>query len=87
MEKHHAIVKTGMIVDTSTTGDSLYPKRVPTYVVEDWKEEEKKKISQRKARDKKETQSGINIQEKCFKKSGKLYYRDKSHVGEGIKMK
>ncbi|XOD68063.1 MAG: hypothetical protein ACMUEL_09405 [Flavobacteriales bacterium Tduv] len=37
-------------------------------------EEGKKQISQRKERVKKETQSGLDTQEKWLKKSGKLYY-------------
>ncbi|XOD67522.1 MAG: transposase [Flavobacteriales bacterium Tduv] len=53
-----------------------------TYVVEDRKEEGKKQISQRKAGVKKETQSGVDTQGKWLKKSGKLYYGYKKHIGE-----
>ncbi|XOD66910.1 MAG: hypothetical protein ACMUEL_02480 [Flavobacteriales bacterium Tduv] len=55
LEKHQAIVKTGVIVDASITVRFLAPKGAPIYVVKDRKEEGKKQISQRKARVKKET--------------------------------
>ncbi|XOD67384.1 MAG: hypothetical protein ACMUEL_05335 [Flavobacteriales bacterium Tduv] len=51
-----------------------------TYVVEDQKEKREKQISQRKARAKKETQSGVDTQRKWLKKSGKLYYEYKKHI-------
>ncbi|XOD67938.1 MAG: hypothetical protein ACMUEL_08640 [Flavobacteriales bacterium Tduv] len=51
----------------------------------DRKEEGKKQISQRKARVKKQTQSGVDTQGKWLKKSGKLYYGYKKQIG-GIKM-
>ncbi|XOD68212.1 MAG: transposase [Flavobacteriales bacterium Tduv] len=38
-------------------------------------------MSQRKGRVKKETQSGIDTQGKWIKKSGKLYYGYKKHIG------
>ncbi|XOD67229.1 MAG: transposase [Flavobacteriales bacterium Tduv] len=64
LEKHQAIVKTGVIVDASITVSPFAPKGVPTYVVEDRKKEGQKQISQRKERVKKETQSGIDTQGK-----------------------
>ncbi|XOD68055.1 MAG: hypothetical protein ACMUEL_09360 [Flavobacteriales bacterium Tduv] len=42
-------------------------------------------MSQRKARVKKESQSGVDTQGKWLKKSGKLYYRYKKQIGK-IKM-
>ncbi|XOD67374.1 MAG: transposase [Flavobacteriales bacterium Tduv] len=62
--KHQDIVKTGVIVDANIIVSSLSHKRAPTYVVKDRKEEGKKQITQRKARVKKETQSGIDPQGK-----------------------
>ncbi|XOD67146.1 MAG: hypothetical protein ACMUEL_03900 [Flavobacteriales bacterium Tduv] len=53
LEKHQVIVKTGVIVDASITESPLAPKGVPTYVVEDRKEEGKNQISQRKEKEKK----------------------------------
>ncbi|XOD67631.1 MAG: transposase [Flavobacteriales bacterium Tduv] len=53
----------------------------PSYVVEARKEEGQKQISQRKARVKKKTQSGVDTQGKWLKKSGKLYYGYKNHIG------
>ncbi|XOD67871.1 MAG: hypothetical protein ACMUEL_08260 [Flavobacteriales bacterium Tduv] len=53
----------------------------PTYVVEAREEEEQKQISQRKAEVKKEIQSGVTTQRKWLKKSGKLYYGYKKHMG------
>ncbi|XOD68268.1 MAG: transposase [Flavobacteriales bacterium Tduv] len=38
-------------------------------------------MSQRKARVKKETKSGVDSQGKWLKKSGKLYYGYKKHIG------
>ncbi|XOD67137.1 MAG: transposase [Flavobacteriales bacterium Tduv] len=49
--------------------------------MEDRKEEGKKQISQRKARVKKETQSGVDTQGKWLKKSPKLYYGYKKQIG------
>ncbi|XOD66854.1 MAG: transposase [Flavobacteriales bacterium Tduv] len=72
--KHQAIVKTGVIVDTSITVRPFAPKGPPTYVVEDREGRGQNQISQRKSRTKKETQSGVNPQGKWLKKSGKLYY-------------
>ncbi|XOD66583.1 MAG: transposase [Flavobacteriales bacterium Tduv] len=70
-----------MIVDTSITVSPFASKRSPTYVVEDRKEEREKQISQRKERAKKKTQSGVDTQGKWLKKSGKLYYGYKKHIG------
>ncbi|XOD66839.1 MAG: transposase [Flavobacteriales bacterium Tduv] len=81
LEKHQAIVKTGMIVDSSITVSYFSPKGAPIYVLEDRKEEGQKQISQRKTRVKKETQSGVDTQGKWLKKSGKLYYGYKNHIG------
>ncbi|XOD68256.1 MAG: transposase [Flavobacteriales bacterium Tduv] len=39
LEKHQAIVKTGVIVDTSLTMSYLATKGAFTYVIKDWKEE------------------------------------------------
>ncbi|XOD68272.1 MAG: transposase [Flavobacteriales bacterium Tduv] len=86
LEKYQTIVKIGVIVDASITVSSLAPKGPPTYVVEDRKEEGKKQISQREARVKKESQSGVGTQVKWFKKSGKIYYGYKKYMGGGIKM-
>ncbi|XOD67673.1 MAG: transposase [Flavobacteriales bacterium Tduv] len=74
-----------MIVNASITVISFALKGEPTYVVEDRKEEKKNQISQRKKRVKKETQSGVDTQGKWIKKSGKLYYGYKKHIG-GDKM-
>ncbi|XOD67193.1 MAG: hypothetical protein ACMUEL_04235 [Flavobacteriales bacterium Tduv] len=46
LEKHQEIVKTEMIVDAGITVRALAPKRHPTSVVEDRKEEGQKQISQ-----------------------------------------
>ncbi|XOD67478.1 MAG: hypothetical protein ACMUEL_05910 [Flavobacteriales bacterium Tduv] len=43
----------------------------------------KKQISQRKARAKKEAQSGVDTQGKSLKKSGKLYYGYKKDIEWG----
>ncbi|XOD67183.1 MAG: transposase [Flavobacteriales bacterium Tduv] len=64
LEKYQAIVKTGVIVDVSMTVNPFAPKGAPTYVVEDRKKEGEKQISQRKARVKKKTQSGVDTQGK-----------------------
>ncbi|XOD67686.1 MAG: hypothetical protein ACMUEL_07120 [Flavobacteriales bacterium Tduv] len=48
-------------------------KGAPTYVVKDRKEGGKANQS-KKRKGKKETQSGVDIQGKCLKKSGKIYY-------------
>ncbi|XOD66978.1 MAG: hypothetical protein ACMUEL_02880 [Flavobacteriales bacterium Tduv] len=74
LEKHQTIVKTRVIVDGSITVSRFAPKGIVIYVITDRKEEEQKQITQRKARIKKETQSGVDIQGKWIKKSGKLYY-------------
>ncbi|XOD67262.1 MAG: hypothetical protein ACMUEL_04625 [Flavobacteriales bacterium Tduv] len=42
-----------------------------------------KQISQRKARVKKEIQSGVDTQGKWLKKSGKLYHGDNKDIGVG----
>ncbi|XOD68189.1 MAG: transposase [Flavobacteriales bacterium Tduv] len=83
LEKYQEIVKTGVIVEASITVSPFFLKGAPTYVVEDRKEDGKKQISQRKERVKKETQSGVDIQGKYLKKSGKLYYGYKKHIGSG----
>ncbi|XOD67598.1 MAG: transposase [Flavobacteriales bacterium Tduv] len=53
LEKHQAIVKTGVIVNASITVIPTAPNGVPTHVVKDRKEEGKTQISQRKTRVKK----------------------------------
>ncbi|XOD67504.1 MAG: hypothetical protein ACMUEL_06060 [Flavobacteriales bacterium Tduv] len=55
LEKHQAIVKTGVIVEASITIRTFVPKGDSTYVAEDRKEERQKQISQRKARVKKDS--------------------------------
>ncbi|XOD67694.1 MAG: transposase [Flavobacteriales bacterium Tduv] len=69
-----------MIVEASITVSPLAIKGDLTSVVEDRNEEVQKQISQRKTRVKKETQSGVDTQEKWLKKSGKLYYGYKKHI-------
>ncbi|XOD67143.1 MAG: hypothetical protein ACMUEL_03880 [Flavobacteriales bacterium Tduv] len=54
---------------------------LPTCVVEDRKKEGEKQISQRKAKAKKETQSGVDTQGKSLKKLGKIYYGYKKQIG------
>ncbi|XOD67579.1 MAG: hypothetical protein ACMUEL_06520 [Flavobacteriales bacterium Tduv] len=48
-----------MIVNSTIIVSPLAQKGPTTYVVEAWKEESKKQISQRKERVKKENQSGV----------------------------
>ncbi|XOD67916.1 MAG: transposase [Flavobacteriales bacterium Tduv] len=81
LEKPQDIVKIGVIVDANITVSFFAPKGDSTYVMEDRKEDGQKQISQRKARVKKETQSGIDTQGKWLNKSGKLYYGYKKHIG------
>ncbi|XOD68091.1 MAG: hypothetical protein ACMUEL_09575 [Flavobacteriales bacterium Tduv] len=47
LEKHQAIVKTGVMVDVSITVSLLAPKGAPTYVVEDRKEDWQKNQSKK----------------------------------------
>ncbi|XOD67325.1 MAG: hypothetical protein ACMUEL_05005 [Flavobacteriales bacterium Tduv] len=77
------IVKTGVIVDFSITVSPFASRGAPIYVVKDRKEEGKKQISKRKARLKKEIQSGVDTQGKLLKKLGKFYYGYKKLIGEG----
>ncbi|XOD67245.1 MAG: hypothetical protein ACMUEL_04540 [Flavobacteriales bacterium Tduv] len=70
-----------MIVDASITVSPFASKGAPTYVVKDRKEEGKKQIFSKKNKGKKETQSGVDTQGKWLKKSGKLYYGYKKHIG------
>ncbi|XOD67065.1 MAG: hypothetical protein ACMUEL_03395 [Flavobacteriales bacterium Tduv] len=72
-----------MIVDASITMIPFAPKRASTYVVEDPEERGVKANQSKKRKGKKETQSGVETQGKWLKKSGKLYYRYKKHIGEG----
>ncbi|XOD66563.1 MAG: hypothetical protein ACMUEL_00445 [Flavobacteriales bacterium Tduv] len=52
------------------------------YVVEDQKEEGGGKLNQSKKRKgKKKAQSGVDTQEKWLKRSGKLYYGYRKHIG------
>ncbi|XOD67239.1 MAG: transposase [Flavobacteriales bacterium Tduv] len=70
-----------MIVDASITVSPLAPKEALTYVVENRKGIGEKANVSKKRKGKKEDQSGVDTQVKWLKKSGKLYYGYKKHIG------
>ncbi|XOD67751.1 MAG: hypothetical protein ACMUEL_07525 [Flavobacteriales bacterium Tduv] len=82
LRKHQVMVKIGVILYACITVNTFSPRGDPTSVVENRKEEKEKQVSQ-KSKGKKETQSGVDTQGKWLKKSGKLYYGYKKHIGGG----
>ena len=84
LEKHHVIVKTGVLLDASVTDTLRKPKGKTTYeVVDDRKEIEQSQEDKEKETTSlqliKQTKPGVDTEARWLRKGGKLHYGYKKH--------